>query len=343
MESSEPGRPRYAPTSNRHGPSSSLASINTQASAASSAPRFDDIDHRGRDPAEKSFPQDGYSMATAGAVPANTPYRPHTTLSYSSTYSSINGVQSAVENRRTSDESDSVSIHRRGQQADRSLPSLQEALNSSTPIGAASESREVIRSLPPPHSFPPRPTPSESRSSFTSSSRPPLSARSKVPPPLHLYDRAQPATQGYVGRDRDVDYRPSGEPAPPQLSGGYSHYSQQHLPVSQHAPPLYPPQPGQRPAGQLSLPSFPPASPRQPRSVIESPLSHGRPPYQPDEEFSRSKHEATLGRPFDAYPYVDALNKVRASLVSEVLMWTQQARNRDFTGFSAGRTTNPSW
>lgn len=247
-------------------------------------------------------------MATASAVPAHAPYRPHPlpTSSYSSSYPS-GGAQPSVEARRTSDESEST--HRRSQQSDMSLPSLHEALSSSTPLSASSESRDPLRSLPPPHSFPSRAPPPEPLSSFPASSRSALSSRTNVPPPLPIFDRHQGPAQNYMGRDRDADFRQAAEPAPAQLSAGYSHYPPQHIPPSQHAAPLYS-QPGQRPPGQLPLPSLPPSSPRQPSSAVRSPLENGRPPYHFDEESARNKHEGTLGRPFDAYPYLDALNKV---------------------------------
>jgi len=252
-------------------------------------------------------------MAAASAVPAaNTnPYRPQPpSTAYPSGYPPA-APQSSVQVRRTSDESDSLSTHRRSQQSEMSLPPLHEALNSA-PLSASSESREPLRSLPPPHPYSSRPPPPESFSSFPAPSRSTLSARTNAPPPLPMIDRHQQAPQSYTGRDRDADFRQTADaPPPPQLSGGYSHYPQQHTASSQHGTPLYT-QHLQRPPGQLPLPSLPPTSPRQPGSAVPSPLDTGRPPYHPDEEYDRNKYEGPLGRSFDAYPYLDALNKVSA-------------------------------
>ncbi|OIW28926.1 hypothetical protein CONLIGDRAFT_562869, partial [Coniochaeta ligniaria NRRL 30616] len=224
----------------------------------------------------------------------NGPYQSQQPASFSSSYPHSApatgmpiGMPSPIEARRTSDESEST--HRRSQH---SLPSLQEVF-----LNPSSETRDSPRSLHPSHSSYPRP--GEPLSSFPTSIRPTLSARTTAPPPLPIYGAHQPATQAYMGRDRDTDFRQAAE---------------QHMPSSQHPPALWPPS-GQRPAGQLPLPSLPrqPASPRQPNSAAPSPLETGRPPIHPDEDSARNKYEGTLGRPFDAYPYLDALNKIALS------------------------------
>lgn len=298
----------------------------------SSGGRFDDVDRRLRDPAEHRF-QAGYTMATASAVPASAPYRPNPPASsYASSYAS-GAVQSSTESRRTSDESEHT--HRRSQQSDMSLPPIHEALSA-----PAEGSRDPLRSLPPPHSFPSRAPPPEPLSSFPASSRSTLSTRANVPPPLPIFDmhqhQHQAPSQSYIGRDRDAEFRQAAEPPPPQLSGGYSHYPPQHNPPSQHPPPHYP-QSGPRPPGQLPLPSLPPASPRQPGSAMISPSETGRPPYHPDEESARKRNnEGTLGRPFEGYPYLDALNKV-----SQAVFWPSAERLRNKLGLEGFLTCPP--
>ncbi|KAH8905641.1 hypothetical protein BR93DRAFT_970420 [Coniochaeta sp. PMI_546] len=278
-------------------------------STSTSASRFGDSDRKPGDPAERPF-QEGYTMATASAAPGTVSYQSQKTASFSSSYphsapatSIPAGMSSSIEARRTSDEAEST--HRRSQH---SLPSLQEVF-----LNASSESRDSPRALHPPHSFPPRPP--EPLSSFSTSARPTLSTRTTAPPPLPIFGVHPPANQAFIGRDQETDQRQAAEVAPQQLSGGYStNFSQQHMATSQHPAALYP-QAGQRPPGQLPLPSLgrQPPSPRQPNPAGLSPLDSGRPPIHPDEDIARNKYEGALGRPFDAYPYLDALNKIALS------------------------------
>ncbi|KAL1855647.1 hypothetical protein VTK73DRAFT_8536 [Phialemonium thermophilum] len=267
--------------------------------------------------------REGAAMATTALISPTTPYHPHTAFSSFASQaptSSMPGLISPVESRRTSDEPESAA-HR--------LPSIQEVISGTKPPGYAGpvssapsvglpspfstvapprqlsdvpqERRASPRSLQ--HtSYPPRPGPS---STFSDPIRPALN-RPLGPSPqsANLYLSQQPSPTTRTDQESDRRQLPDG----PQFSGSYGHHPS--LPVSG----LYP-QPGQLPPGQLPLPGYP-ISPRHagPPS-LPSPFEPQRPPlYGEDDSATKgSKYEATLNRAFEVWSYSEALHRISAS------------------------------
>jgi hypothetical protein len=299
--------------------------------------RHDDGDRQSTDPRNQPFQAEGYAAATTAPISPSRPYRSdHYTASYppSAATTTIPGVLTPVEARRTSN--DSESSHRPPRQ---SLPSIREAfLMREAPPPASfsgppqqpvalthplrssfvsvtqrptrdSETRASPRSMHPPNPYPPR---LEPLPGLLDPARPPLPARQVGPSSSTGFGGQQlppPGTLAYLERGPDADSRPAGEAVQQQSTGGYQNVSRQQTHTSQQPAVLYP-HSGQLPPGQLPLPGPPHGSPRMSHPALPSMYPPGnRPPYA-GEEPAKNGYEVGQNRSLEGWAYVNALSKV---------------------------------
>ncbi|KAK3945982.1 hypothetical protein QBC46DRAFT_63764 [Diplogelasinospora grovesii] len=272
-------------------------------------------------------------MATAALISPSAPYHSHHS-SYSSGYphsappTSIPGMISPVESRRTSDDLDAP--HRQ------SLPSIQEVISGTKPVSSYPQPAQAPlppppqqqQSLPSPFaSHPPsrpfdlgadkNPSPrtlhpvtstyarQEQLPAFSDPARPSLLNR--PPPPLNTYPGQHPSPPVKLEHlepdHRHVEAHP--------LSGGYP-----HAPLPNQAPPALYSQTGRLPPGQLPLSSYP-VSPQHGAPTLPSPFEQQRTPIYGDEgDFGNGRgneYKATLDRAFEVFNYGDALQVISST------------------------------
>ena len=276
-------------------------------------------------------------MATAALISPSGPYHPHHahahahSHSHSSPYStgyghthtpttSIPGMISPVDTRRTSD--DSESSHRQ------SLPSISEVISGAkpsayppqaassiapsqaqslpSPFGSAtsrsftdagSEKNPSPRTLHPTSGYP-RP---DALPAFSDPSRPALSSR-PAPPPLNTFPGQHPSPSSVKLEHFDADQRHA---EASQLSAGYQHSHGQPSSAG-----LY--QSGRLPPGQLPLSGYP-VSPRNNGPTLPSPFDSQRTPvYGDDGDYNRgNEYKNTVDRAFETFGFGATLHAVR--------------------------------
>ncbi|KAK0616071.1 hypothetical protein B0T17DRAFT_510617 [Bombardia bombarda] len=266
-------------------------------------------------------------MATVALISPNGPYHlHHSSFSYphSAPSTSIPGMISPVDSRRTSDDSDSP--HRQ------SLPSISEVISLSgakhsgypqsassslppsqglpSPFSASAPSRSFgdvgVDKNPSPRTLHPASSTygrSDTLPAFSDPARPALHSR-PIPPPLNTFPGQHPASPVKI-EQLEADQRHA-EAA--QLSAGYQHgppHSQSHYS-----------QGGRLPPGQLPLSGYP-VSPHHNGPTLPSPFESQRPPVYGDEgDFGHSRgseYKATLERAFENWNYGDTLQMISST------------------------------
>ncbi|KAM7208698.1 hypothetical protein V8F20_000861 [Naviculisporaceae sp. PSN 640] len=294
----------------------------------SGIPPASNLDHF--DPRSRSYREGPPSMATATLISPSGPYHPHHhhhTHSHSPAFSSyphsapatsIPGMISPAETRRTSD--DSESSHRQ------SLPSISEVISGTkqpafppqptvsmppapslpSPFGpstsrsfgdAASDKNPSPRTLHPSSTFP-RP---DTLPAFSGPPRPALSSR-PAPPPLNTFPGHHASPSSIKLEQMEADQRHA---EPSQLSAGYQHSHGQPSPAGLYS------QTGRLPPGQLPLSGYP-LSPRNNGPTLPSPFDSQRPPVYGEDGDGYRGHEykSTVDRAFEAFNYGEALHSI---------------------------------
>lgn len=266
-------------------------------------------------------------MATATLINPSGPYHPHhhshphssafSSYPHSTPTTSIPGMISPVDTRRTSD--DSESSHRQ------SLPSISEVISGKPPVfppqpsasmppapslpspfgpstsrsfgDAASDKNPSPRTLHPSSSFP-RP---DTLPAFSDPSRPALSSR-PAPPPLNTFPGPHASPSLVKLEQIEADQRHA---EVSQLSAGYQHSHGQPSPAGLYS------QTGRLPPGQLPLSGYP-LSPRNNGPTLPSPFDSQRTPVYGEDGDGYRGHEykSTVDRAFETLSYAEILYSV---------------------------------
>ncbi|KAM7203670.1 hypothetical protein V8F33_001985 [Rhypophila sp. PSN 637] len=289
------------------------------------AGNHDHFDSRAR-----SYREGPPSMATATLISPSGPHHPHhhthshsdrvgySGYPHSTPTTSIPGMISPVDTRRTSD--DSESCHRQ------SLPSISEVISGTkqsgytaqapvsmppapslpSPFGsvtsrsfgdAASDKNPSPRTLHPTSSFP-RP---DALPAFSDPSRPALSSR-PAPPPLNTFPGPHPSPSSVKLEQLEADQRHA---EASQLSAGYQHSHGQPSPAGLYS------QTGRLPPGQLPLTGYP-LSPRNNGPTLPSPFDSQRTPVYGEEGdgYRGQEYKNTVDRAFEAFNYGETLHSI---------------------------------
>ncbi|KAK4669317.1 uncharacterized protein QC763_201880 [Podospora pseudopauciseta] len=298
---------------------------------------LDHFDRRPRDQRIDTSYREGQNMATATIISPSAPgYHQHHS-SYNSGYphsapvTSIPGMISPVEPRRSAEEPESANNHRQ------SLPSISEVISGTKPgsfappvpqqmppqslpapfsvasltgpprsFEAGVEKNQSPRTLHPVSSGYPR---SDTLPAFSDPSRPALASR-PAPPPLNTFSGPHHSpSHAHKVDSAESDHRPP-QPQQPPLSAGHREQPPQQLPG------LYS-ETGRLPPGQLPLSAYP-ASPRSSGPSFASPYDSQRPPAYGEENSEYMHHrlsdyKAALDKHYETYGYQDALQIVANS------------------------------
>lgn len=274
---------------------------------------LDHFDRRPRERIDTSY-REVPAMATAALVSPGNPYHSHHHSAYTSGYphsapaATMPGMISPVDQRRTSDDTDSG--HRQ------SLPSISEVISGTStgayppvtgpmsqslpsPFASSASSRPFAdvgsdnntspRTLHPASSGYSRP---DTLPAFSDPARPALSSR-PAPPPLNTFPGRHPTPPVKLEGHEVGQGHVEGQP----YSAGHQH--------SAGSSGLYTPT-ARPPPGQLPLPSYP-VSPRH--NALPSPFESQRPPIFADER-EELQYRSTLDKHFETWGYAEFVNTI---------------------------------
>ncbi|KAK4177858.1 hypothetical protein QBC36DRAFT_345097 [Triangularia setosa] len=297
---------------------------------------LDHFDRRSREQRIDTSYREGQNMATATIISPSAPaYHQHHS-SYNSGYphsapvTSIPGMISPVEPRRSAEDPEPTNNHRQ------SLPSISEVISGTKPgsfappvpqqmppqnlpspfsvasltsgpprsFEAGAEKNQSPRTLHPASSGYPRP---DTLPAFSDPSRPALASR-PAPPPLNTFSGPHQSSSRKID-SIETDQRPPQTQQTP-LSAGHREQPPQQLPG------LYS-EAGRLPPGQLPLSAYP-VSPRHSGAGFSSPYDSQRPPAYGEDSSEYMHHrlsdyKAALDKHYETYGYQDALQIVANS------------------------------